>query len=65
MRQTVTPYQYKLDLGEGAECQEAYQEYLTYHHLEDNNDRWAMFLKTWAQIQAVQAMLDKAGATIQ
>ena len=69
MRQTTTPYQYKLDLGEGPECQDAYQEYLSYHHFEDSNERWAMFVKTWnlfyEQARTAQAMREKDGATLQ
>ena len=36
-------YQLKLDLGEGANCHEAYEEYLDYYKLEDTNERWVSF----------------------
>lgn len=61
----VTPYQYKLDLGEGEDCQEAYQEYLHQYGYEDNNERWVTFTKAWGTFQALQAMIEKTGHSIQ
>jgi hypothetical protein len=61
----VTPYQYKLDLGEGEGCEEAYQEYLFQYGYEDTNERWVSFVKAWGTFQTVQAMIEKTGHPIQ
>jgi hypothetical protein len=66
MRKTmVTPYQYKLDLGEGEACQEAYQEYLFQYGYEDNNERWVSFTKAWKEFNKIVAMTESKGHTIQ
>ena len=58
-------YQLKLDLGEGANCHEAYEEYLEYYRLEDNPERWALFCAAFKRFEEVSAMVEKAGATVQ
>jgi hypothetical protein len=58
-------YQLKLDLGEGANCHEAYEEYLDYYRLEDNPERWALFCAAFKRFEEVSAMVEKAGATVQ
>jgi hypothetical protein len=60
-----TPYQYKLDFGEGAECHEAYQEYLKQYELEDDNERWVMFTVAWNQFKGFVALEEREGYTIQ
>lgn len=61
----VTPYQYKLDLGEGEECQEAYQEYLFQFGYEDNNERWVAFTVAWKEFNKLVAMAERMGHTLQ
>lgn len=58
-------YQYKLDLGEGEGCQEAYQDFLKANHLEDNNENWVMFTECWQHIMELEAMIEKRGKTLQ
>jgi hypothetical protein len=58
-------YQLKLDLGEGANCHEAYEEYLNYYRLEDNPERWALFCAAFKRFEEVTAMVEKSGATVQ
>ena len=58
-------YQLKLDLGEGANCHEAYEEYLDYYKLEDTNERWVSFCSAFEKFEAITAMTEKAKATIQ
>ena len=58
-------YQLKLDLGEGASCHEAYEEYLDYYKLEDNTERWALFCAAFKRFNEVSAMIEKVGATVQ
>jgi hypothetical protein len=58
-------YQLKLDLGEGANCHEAYEEYLEYYRLEDNTERWLLFCAAFKRFNEVAAMAEKAGATLQ
>jgi len=66
MRKTmVTPYQYKLDLGEGEDCQEAYQEYLFQYGYEDTNERWVSFGLAWNRVETVKAMIEKTGHPLQ
>lgn len=61
----VTPYQYKLDLGEGKECHEAYQEYLHYFGYEDNNERWVAFTVAWKEFNKIIALAESKGQTLQ
>ena len=61
----VKHYQYKLDLGEGAECHEAYLEYLFQYELEDDNERWVMFTVAWNQFKGIVALEEREGHTIQ
>lgn len=61
----VTPYQFKLDFGEGPECQEVYQEFLHYYDYEDTNERWVAFAKAWETFQTLQAMVEKSGHPLQ
>ena len=61
----VTPYQFKLDLGEGADCHDAYQEYLQYFNYEDNNERWVAFTVAWNQFNKIVAMSERNGQTLQ
>jgi hypothetical protein len=58
-------YQLKLDLGEGQGCHEAYEEYLDYYKLEDNNERWVSFCAAFTQFEGAVAMAEKARATVQ
>jgi hypothetical protein len=60
-------YQLKLDLGEGAECHEAYEEYLHAYGREDSVQTWVSFCKAWEifnQVRAVQER-DGTGQTLQ
>jgi len=65
MRNSIKNYQYKLDLGEGADCQDAYQEYLFQYGYEDNNERWVAFTLAWNRLETVQALMEKGGHTLQ
>jgi hypothetical protein len=58
-------YQLKLDLGEGANCHEAYEEYLEYYRLEDNTERWLLFCAAFKRFNEAAAMAEKVGATLQ
>lgn len=61
----VTPYQFKLDFGEGPECQETYQEYLHWSGYEDTNERWVMFLTVWEDFEKLNAMMERIGHPLQ
>lgn len=58
-------YQLKLDLGEGQECHEAYEEFLKANNLEDTNKNWVMFIECWEHIMQMEAMAEKRGKTLQ
>ena len=64
-KQKITPYQHKLDLGEGPECHEAYQEYLSWSGYEDTGDRWVMFTQVWKEFEKFQGMMEKVGHPLQ
>jgi hypothetical protein len=61
----ATPYQYKLDLGEGSQCHEAYEEYLLWGGYEDTNDRWVHFTEAWKRFECLQALMERQGQIIQ
>jgi hypothetical protein len=61
----VKNYQYKLDLGEGEGCHQAYEDYLAHHRLEDNNERWVAFTLAWNKFETVKAMIEKTGHPLQ
>lgn len=58
-------YQLKLDLGEGKECHEAYEDFLKVNDLEDNNENWVMFTECWKFVLGMEAMAEKRGKTLQ
>jgi hypothetical protein len=61
----VTPYQYKLDLGEGEDCHKAYEEYLTWSRYEDSNERWTHFVGAWEAFERLRALMERKGQTLQ
>ena len=65
MLYNIKNYQYKLDLGEGEGCHKAYEDYLSHHHIEDNNERWVAFTLAWNKFETVKAMIEKTGHPLQ
>ena len=63
--QKITPYQFKLDLGEGPRCHKAYEEYLQHYELEDNPERWVFFVQMWTDLETLEALVESAGSTLQ
>ena len=58
-------YQLKLDLGEGAECHEAYEEYLEWSKLEDTNEAWVVFSKAYEYYYIAKTIAEKEQGTLQ
>lgn len=62
-----TPYQFKLDLGEGPECHEVYQEFLHAYDKEDTVEAWVDFCESWTVFMQVRALeeRDSTGQVLQ
>jgi hypothetical protein len=43
----LTPYQHKLDFGEGPRCHEMYQKFLALTKMDDTPKLWDLFSKCW------------------